>query len=127
MNRLVAIVCFLCFIVSCGENTAPEILHVTQLANADSSDGPYSVLAMVVDDKEVTSVELRYTVGNQKEVWLDMTRVNGDVWRADIPGQPSGTYISYFVVATDSEQPSEEIPIYPPTDDPDYPFNFYVL
>jgi hypothetical protein len=115
VKRLTLFAILLLFTVACGKNTPPEILQVTQVENTRDVAGPYEVLAFVIDDFNVVSVELRYKVSAEEEVWVKMAPVSGDVWGADIPGQAVGSRVKYYVAATDGEQPDEEIAVFPAT------------
>jgi hypothetical protein len=115
VKRLTLFAILLLFTASCGKNTPPEILHVTQIDDTRDAAGPYEVLAFVIDDLNVVSVELRYKVSAEEEVWVKMAPVSGDVWGADIPGQAVDSRVKYYVAATDGEQPDEETAVFPPT------------
>jgi hypothetical protein len=65
-------------------------------------------MAQVIGDPETTVVELRYQVVGQQEAIVPMEPYDGLVWYADIPGQPTGSRILYFIAVAhvdDLEKP----------------------
>ena len=89
--------------VGCVEEGPPEFIEVTRSINTTSAVGPYRVLATVVDDGEVTQVALSYRVDGGDPIQVAMDRLEGSVWRADIPGQPAGSTIDYRLGAVDDD------------------------
>jgi hypothetical protein len=86
---------------------APRIIDMEQHPDTNDVTGPYVVRALVLDD--LTSdrnffddgIELHWAVGRGGEVVVPMLHSGGQVYRGEIPGQPFGTTIDYFVVARD--------------------------
>ncbi len=85
----------------------PRIIDTEQLADTDDTAGPYVVRAAILDD--MTSdrnffdkgVELNYSVGAGPVQQVPMKHSGGQIYRGEIPGQPAGGTIVYFVTATD--------------------------
>ncbi|MFQ5648313.1 MAG: S8 family peptidase [bacterium] len=86
-------------------STSPIIARTTRLGNTLDVVGPYVVEADILDDSEstITSATLTYQMTGQEAVTLDMSATGSDHYRGDIPGQPLGSTILYFVSATDDE------------------------
>jgi hypothetical protein len=69
--------------------------------------GPYAVRAIVQDDMTsdrgafFTETELVYTVDGGAEQTVPLSWMGHDLYRAEIPGQPSGSTIAYRATATD--------------------------
>src|SRR5207248_1416072 len=84
--------------------TPIAITNVTSLADTADSAGPYSVAADVAANyaPPLTSVQLRYQVGNGVFVSVPMTHGTGSHYSATIPGQPAPAIVRYYVAATDS-------------------------
>lgn len=79
------------------------IIFTKRLDNTKNETGPYVVDADIVDDTGIASAQLTYQVSGQAGVTNDMVSIGDDHYRAEIPGQPKGTTITYFVKATDSD------------------------
>ncbi len=96
--------------MACADNTPPEFLSVTQLADSQSAIGPYEVAATVIDDVLVARVSLSYAVPGFAED-IPMTRVSGNAWIGAIPGQDAGTTVEYRVVAYDEDKGVAPFPV----------------
>jgi Cys-rich repeat protein len=88
---------------ACTSDRGPLIAHTTVLQNTLDTLGPYRVESLVFADNGLRRVELWYRVGDAEALALEMGRVDGNLHRAAIPGQPLGTRIRYWVEATDQE------------------------
>lgn len=85
------------FTFSVVDNSAPVIDHVALTDNANVA-GPHVVNATITDNTTVTAV-LSYSVNGGALVNVPMT--GGPAFTANIPGQPIGAVISYFITGTD--------------------------
>lgn len=85
------------FVAAC-DVSAPLIESTTRLESTSDTIGPYVVHSVIVglDDEYV---DLDYLVDDAKRfIPVPMTAVDGEErFRGEIPGQPSGTVISYYV------------------------------
>ena len=66
---------------------------------------PYTITVHAVDNVGIDSVILSYSLsytGQSNFFTRVMTAIGGDYYRSEIPGQPYGTTILYFVTAYDS-------------------------
>jgi len=88
---------------ACADEGPPTFLSATHLSNSTSDIGPYIIYADVVDDVEVTGVELRYKVDEDEWVLSDMEPQNDAVWIGRIPGQSFGSIVRYQLVARDED------------------------
>jgi len=59
-----------------------------------------TVEATVTDDGTVAAVTLRYDLGSGEQV-VPMVHQGDGIYAAQIPAQPDGTWVSYFIEATD--------------------------
>ncbi len=84
-------------------STKPIIARTTRLENTLDEAGPYAVEADILDDSESTikTAFLTYQVTGQSAVKVDMATSGNDHYKAEIPGQPLGSTIVYYVSATD--------------------------
>ncbi|MEE8153828.1 MAG: FG-GAP-like repeat-containing protein [Phycisphaerales bacterium] len=91
-----------------ADTIAPNIVRTEQLKDTDDTVGPYVVRTVIYD--QVTSdrgffdhgVTLNYSVGAGPGKQVPMTWSGNSLWRGEIPGQPEGGTITYFVTAFDS-------------------------
>jgi len=79
------------------------IIFTRRLNNTDNETGPYVVNADITDDTSISSAQLTYQVSGGASATNDMASIGNGLYRADIPGQPKGTTITYFVKASDSD------------------------
>jgi hypothetical protein len=94
---LFVLLCWVILGVSGCETESPTLLDASILQDTTNANGPYRVMAQVIGDPETTVVELRYQKEGQAEVIEPMEPYDGLVWFADIPGQPAGSRILYFI------------------------------
>jgi hypothetical protein len=90
---------------SCADTLPPVIVEVTQLPDTTDTVGPYTVTAVVRDDRGVEEVTLYYTAGAEAAPTFKavaMTLVQGDLYTGDIAGYPAGANVKYFVEAKDT-------------------------
>ena len=93
----------------------PEITDVDGPVATSDIVGPYQITARATDASTVTDVTLYWRVGMGVWQTLTMTGV-GDLYSADIPGQPAHTAIDYYVQATDGGSLESTAPATAPTD-----------
>jgi subtilisin family serine protease/subtilisin-like proprotein convertase family protein len=94
------------------------------LGDTEDETGPYVVAAQITDrlplDPSRMHVDWRVDGG----AWLRTPLIDqgGDLWQAEIPGQPAGTLVEYAIAVTDSA----DITTMLPTAGTDAPFGFVV-
>lgn len=84
-----------------GAISTDPIINTARLENTLDETGPYVVQADILDDGGIQSAKLTYQVTGQNAVTVAMTSQGNDRYSGNIPGQPLGTSIVYFVSATD--------------------------
>jgi hypothetical protein len=92
-------------IASMAEPFRVAITH-TPIEDTGDTAGPYRVVADIVSAEALNpdSLLVRYSVGTGGETTLTMNATgNQDEYEAFIPGQPGGTFVSYYVVAEDTQ------------------------
>jgi hypothetical protein len=77
------------------------ISDTTRLADTAATSGPYVVESTVTDDIGIRSTSLVYKTG-AGTFRVAMTR-DGERFRGEIPGQPNGTSVRYWIETTDSD------------------------
>jgi agmatine/peptidylarginine deiminase len=101
---------------------APVVTGTTDLRSTDNTAGPYVVETTVTDNMGIAAVELLYRVNGSAFTPVVMSPTGLNTYSGGIPGQPHGSYVEYYVRATD-ESDNEA------SDPPDAPatlFDFHV-
>ena len=89
---------------SMAEPFRVAITH-TPLENTDDTSNPYGVVADIVAAGALNSDSLlvRYSTGSGENTLTMSPTGNPDQYEALIPAQPGGTYVSYYIVAEDTD------------------------
>jgi len=80
---------------------SPTIGGVTQFTFTMDDLGPYVIEAFVEDNVGVTDVTLYYNLNNGEFLPVTMTDTGDGIYTGDIPGQPHGTTVAYYIMASD--------------------------
>jgi hypothetical protein len=77
----------------------------TPLENTDDTANPYTVSATIVSAGTLNpdSLLVRYSTGTGEQTLTMTPTGNPDEYQALIPAQPGGTYVSYYIVAEDTD------------------------
>jgi hypothetical protein len=98
------------FATNLEDNQPPVISHLP-LINTPRDDVPYPVIADVTDDlvfnNGISSVYLYYSINEGEQTAVEMQQARSSYY-AQIPPQPLGTQISYFIKATDGSPEGNE-------------------
>ena len=80
----------------------PSITNTTELSDTSDSLNPYIVRTEVIDDN-LSEVKLFYNIdaGNFSEIF--MSPEGDNVYRGEIPGQPFGLLVGYYIEASDAD------------------------
>jgi spore coat protein CotH len=78
----------------------PTIADVRHSPAFPTAADAVTVEATVTDDGAVATVTLHYDAGSGDQA-VPMTGQGGETYAAQIPAQPDGTWVSYFIEATD--------------------------
>jgi len=87
------------------DTTHPNILDVSQspLENNVLPEDEVKVNATVTDNLSgVKQVTLNYTNGNGTWMLVEMTKLEGSIWKATIPSFPYGINVTYVILAEDN-------------------------
>ena len=88
-------------VVTAGPDLWPPLITHTPLTNTTSS-GPYAVNATITDYSGVASATLYYNVNGGAYSQVAMTNPSANNWTGNIPGQPAGSTIGYYIRAVDA-------------------------
>lgn len=107
-------------------SAAPSIVSVTRNLVTPTSSQAVTVTASISDGNGVGSATLYYAVGvgnnNYTQVTMTMTggtAMNG-TWEGDIPAQTDGSFVKYYVCATDISNNTSCSPNVPNQTDPSF-------
>jgi hypothetical protein len=84
-----------------GSVVPPRVSLLSAPVDTQLIDGPFVVELEVLDDDALVGVTVTYAAGDGPPVPVAAAPVTGDVWAAEIPGQPPGTVVTWFAEATD--------------------------
>ncbi|MDP6408646.1 MAG: hypothetical protein QGI46_04655 [Planctomycetota bacterium] len=96
-----------------GHDVAAIIITgVTELPDTLDESGPYTVNANIDADLNppLQSAFLHYRSNQGPWSQVPMINVGGDDYTADIPGHAAGSYVDYYISATDAANTSETYP-----------------
>lgn len=83
--------------------SAPSIGGITRLPAQPCSTTPTTISATITDDGSVASAILFYAIGETGPYTQSpMTVTTGSIYSAAIPGQADGTFVRYYIRATDN-------------------------
>jgi hypothetical protein len=91
-------------VASMAEPFRVAITH-TPLEDTDDTSNPYSVVAEIVAAGTLNpdSLLVRYSTGSGENTLTMSPTGNPDEYEALVPAQPGGTYVSYYIVAEDTD------------------------
>ena len=87
---------------SCGTDRGPIIDETTLVRSTQNTVGPYEVTTHVFADAGVAAVELWYQVDDYEPMMVSMAEAIPRRFSGSIPGQPLGSSIKYWVLASDT-------------------------
>ena len=87
--------------ITSPDDVEPPYFDDTTAWEDTESAGPYTVQSHITDKNGVISPLLFYGINGGEPTSVEMTSAEGDIYQAEIPGQPLGTAIYYFLWATD--------------------------
>ncbi|MFO7615952.1 MAG: hypothetical protein R6V75_01730 [Bacteroidales bacterium] len=122
MNRTLLLILLFTGILLCGcdregvKIPPPEISGLVIEVENPTSDQPVSVGVTVFDLRGITSVRLFYQLGSEAFISVAMQPVGGTGrYAGEIPAQPSGTLVSYYVEAENVSGIKATLPAGAPT------------
>ncbi len=84
----------------------PIIVNNTVPVHCEASLNSQTVNATITDMTGVASATLYYTLDNGSIQSLQGTNTSGNTWTFTIPAQPAGTWVKYWISATDAVTPT---------------------
>jgi len=82
---------------------APQISNVTRNPQQPDPDDVVTISATITDDGFITSAYLFYALNSNPFDSTAMSTTANDVYEAQIPAQPQGTMVKYYIKAVDNE------------------------
>lgn len=103
--------------------SSPPVITGTTIPEYQANEsGPYSIYAKITDNSYVASATLNYYMSSADEVTSVPMLPFGQVYAGEIPGQPFGTTVHYFIEAIDDSG----FVTTDPCDAPDSTYSFLV-
>lgn len=84
------------------DNVPPQISGVTSFEYTLDTTGPYVIQAVVTDNTQLSSVSLYYSLNGGAFTEVAMIDSGNGLYSGEIPGQPVGTTVGFYVSATDT-------------------------
>ncbi len=94
----------------------PSLVH-EPLSDTESTGTPYTVSAVITDRIELDTASLffRLDADSWREIGMTATG-EPDTYTADIPGQPAGTLVHYYLSAVSTNGVQTQLPSFAPDD-----------
>ncbi|UCE18384.1 MAG: hypothetical protein JSV84_16250 [Gemmatimonadota bacterium] len=109
--------------IKLASSKIPAFRNTTAMDSTDNTRGPYEIFSSIMDDGDITEASLLFrTQGAPSFESLPMTEVVPYLLRGELPGQPLGTDVSYYIRAEDD---AHNVVVDPP-DAPDALYHFVV-
>ena len=89
-----------------GDPIPPVIFDVYEPQDTSDVDGPYTVMASAIDDLTYPGLVLYWSANEGPISSVSMTPLGDSHFAGDIDGVPSGTTVSWWIVASDEENSS---------------------
>lgn len=93
-------------------SAAPAITSITRNPITPSSSQAATISANITDSDGIASATLFYAIGAGSSTYLQvpMTTSGGSLYTADIPAQADGTFVKYYICATDNSNATACVP-----------------
>ena len=101
----------------------PLFVNTTDYGMTTDTTGPYEIMTTVQEYSGLAELELRYNAGGAGWVAVPFVNQGGNLYRAEIPGQPEGTQIHYYLYGKDIVDNEATDPV----DAPSTCYYFWVL
>ena len=103
----------------------PPIIECLPRVLGFSVEQSYEIIAEITDISGVMSASVFYSPDSLNYVEIVMINVSGDTWSAEIPSQPIGSTVYYYVSATDNSQ-NQNTAMFP-EGGPENPFTLQIV
>lgn len=93
-------------------SAAPAISSVSRSTTCVTPSDVISICATITDADGISSATLHYAVGAGTSTYqtVAMTNTSGSTWCADIPAQSDGSFVKYYISATDNGSNTSQMP-----------------
>jgi hypothetical protein len=81
---------------------APAITGTTVIENTADTEGPYAITTTITDYSRLTERSLVYSVGSGNWIVQPLEGQGSNLWAGEIPGQPAGKSVRYYIRASDT-------------------------
>lgn len=113
------------FVIYYGNDEVPPTILSQERILGFSGEGDHSITATITDDAGVLSATLYYSMDGNDYSNIAMDNTSGDTWVGNIPAQPTGTTVYYYIQAIDTS-PNQNEAMQPPLG-PEAPFEMLIV
>ncbi|GAF75065.1 unnamed protein product, partial [marine sediment metagenome] len=103
----------------------PPVIECLPRVLGFSAEQSYEITAEITDISGVMLASVFYSIDSLNYVEIVMANITGDTWSAEIPSQPIGSTVYYYVSATDNSQ-NQNTGMFP-EGGPDNPFTLQIV
>jgi hypothetical protein len=107
-----------------SDNDPPEIESIPRVLGF-SVEQSYGISAEITDLNGISMASVFYSIDSLNFTEISMTNVGGDTWYAEVPSQPVGTNVYYFISAVDNS-PNQNMGMFP-SGGPDDPLVIQII
>jgi hypothetical protein len=94
-----------------SDNDPPEIESIPRVLGF-SVEQSYGISAEITDLSGISMASVFYSIDSLNFAEIAMTNISGDTWYAEVPSQPVGTNVYYFLSAVDNS-PNQNTGMFP--------------
>jgi hypothetical protein len=105
---------FRAFVRYYGEDEVPPTILSQERILGFSGEGDHPITATITDDSGILSASVYYSTDGVDYSSIAMDNTSGDIWVGNIPAQPIGTTVYYYIQAIDNS-PNQNEALLPPT------------
>ncbi len=116
---------FRAFVIYYDPDDVPPTILSEERVLGFSSEGDHPITATVTDESGILSVSVYYSTDGIDFLDITMDNTSGDIWVGNIPAQPVGTTVFYYIQAIDNSPYQNEAML--PESGPSDPFTMEIV
>lgn len=113
------------FVIYYGVDEVPPAIISEERILGFSGEGDHPITATITDDAGIFSASVYHSTDGVDFSSIAMDNTSGDIWVGNIPAQPTGTTIYYYIQAIDNS-PNQNEALLPPSG-PSDPFEMLIV
>ncbi|MEE8418156.1 MAG: FlgD immunoglobulin-like domain containing protein [candidate division Zixibacteria bacterium] len=116
---------FRAFVIYYDADDVPPTILSEERVLGFSSEGDHPITATVTDESGILSASVYYSTDGIDFLEITMDNTSGDIWVGNIPAQPVGTTVFYYIQAIDNSPYQNEAML--PESGPSDPFTMEIV